>query len=206
MTHIPGYPKKQGLYDPAYESDACGIGFVVNIKGRKSHKLLHQAMEVLEHIEHRGACGCEVNTGDGAGILLQLPHKFFAGVCDFDLPELGDYGVGMLFLPPAAAERAACEKIFVPSLFAGFGCPSSSRACTRIAPEFWLTTASRRRHHSIIMYPGCRLVNDTGQPTGRIISIVVPVSGDELQLISPPWLSTICLAIVAPRPLRSPQV
>ena len=89
MTHIPGYPKKQGLYDPAYESDACGIGFVVNIKGRKSHKLLHQAMEVLEHIEHRGACGCEVNTGDGAGILLQLPHKFFAGVCDFDLPELG---------------------------------------------------------------------------------------------------------------------
>jgi len=113
MTHIPGYPKKQGLYDPAYESDACGIGFVVNIKGRKSHKLVHQAIEVLEHIEHRGACGCEVNTGDGAGILLQLPHKFFAGVCDFDLPEPGEYGVGMLFLPPAAAERAACEEIFV---------------------------------------------------------------------------------------------
>ena len=110
MTRVPGYPEKQGLYDPAYETDACGIGFVVNIRGRKSHKLVNQALEVLEHIEHRGACGCEVNTGDGAGMLLQIPHKFFTGVCDFDLPEPGAYGVAMLFLPPGASDRKACEE------------------------------------------------------------------------------------------------
>ena len=112
MTRIPGYPEKQGLYDPAYESDACGIGFVVNIKGRKSHKLVRQAIEVLEHLEHRGACGCEANTGDGAGMLLQLPHAFFAAVCDFELPEPGEYGVGMLFLPSDEGQRKACEERF----------------------------------------------------------------------------------------------
>ena len=112
MTRIPGYPEKQGLYDPAYESDACGIGFVVNIKGRKSHKLVRQALEVLEHLEHRGACGCEANTGDGAGMLLQLPHAFFAAVCDFELPEPGEYGVGMLFLPSDEGQRKACEERF----------------------------------------------------------------------------------------------
>ncbi len=112
MTHIPGYPQKQGLYDPANESDACGIGFVVNIKGRKSHKLVRQGIEVLLHLEHRGACGCEPNTGDGAGILLQVPHAFFASVCDFDLPGPGEYGVGMLFLPPDPDACRACEEIF----------------------------------------------------------------------------------------------
>ena len=112
MTRIPGYPEKQGLYEPPYESDACGIGFVVNIKGRKSHKLVRQAIEVLEHLEHRGACGCEANTGDGAGMLLQLPHAFFAAVCDFELPEPGEYGVGMLFLPSDEGQRKACEERF----------------------------------------------------------------------------------------------
>ena len=82
MTRIPGYPEKQGLYDPAYESDACGIGFVVNIKGNKSHELVHQALEVLEHIEHRGACGCEVNTGDGAGLLLQICLLYTSDAAD----------------------------------------------------------------------------------------------------------------------------
>ena len=67
----------------------------------------------MEHLEHRGACGCEPNTGDGAGMLLQIPHKFFSGVCDFELPEPGDYGVGMLFLPSDAKERQVCEELFV---------------------------------------------------------------------------------------------
>ena len=110
MSNIPGYPSKQGLYDPRNERDACGMGFVVNIKGQKSHELVHQALEVLVNLEHRGACGCEPNTGDGAGILMQIPHKFFAAVCDFELPEAGAYGVGMLFVPRDKKARAICEE------------------------------------------------------------------------------------------------
>ena len=110
MSDISGFPSKQGLYDPRNEHDACGMGFVVNIKGVKSHTLVHQALEVLVHLEHRGACGCEPNTGDGAGILMQIPHKFFAEVCDFALPDAGAYGVGMLFMPRDRDQRVACEK------------------------------------------------------------------------------------------------
>src|SRR5690242_8265613 len=72
-----GLPAKQGLYDPQFEHDACGVGFVVNIKGRKSHEIVRQALTILINLRHRGACGCEYNTGDGAGILLQMPDKFF---------------------------------------------------------------------------------------------------------------------------------
>src|SRR6185369_7152819 len=100
-TLVNGLPPKQGLYDPAYEKDACGVGFVVNIKGQKSHALVRQAMTVLLNLNHRGACGCEANTGDGAGINFQLPHKFFLKVADengFKLPEPGAYGVDDL--PP----------------------------------------------------------------------------------------------------------
>ncbi len=74
-----GYPPKQGLYDPAFEHDACGVGFVVDIKGRKSHKILQNGLQILTNLDHRGACGAETNTGDGAGVLLQMPHKFLAG-------------------------------------------------------------------------------------------------------------------------------
>jgi glutamate synthase (ferredoxin) len=107
-------PEKQGLYDPQFEHEACGVGFVANIKGRKSHRIIQQALEVLLNLDHRGACGCEANTGDGAGILMQMPHEFLkltskeAGV---SLPGPGEYGVGMVFLPPDAAERQECEKI-----------------------------------------------------------------------------------------------
>jgi glutamate synthase (NADPH/NADH) large chain len=104
-----GYPSSQGLYDPRFEHDACGVGFVVDIKGRRSHAIVRDALTVLINLDHRGARGSEANTGDGAGLLLQLPHAFFADVCDFALPEPGSYGVGMLFLPPDAAARAACE-------------------------------------------------------------------------------------------------
>ncbi|HEY8875687.1 MAG TPA: hypothetical protein VIM32_03445 [Desulfosporosinus sp.] len=95
-----GLPKKQGLYDPALEHDACGMGFVVNIKGEKSHDIIDEALTVLENLSHRGASGADENTGDGAGILTQIPHNFFKRECEllgFNLPEKGSYGVGMVF-------------------------------------------------------------------------------------------------------------
>ena len=110
---IPGYPTKQGLYDPRFEHDACGIGFVVNIKGEQSHEIVEQALTVLENLDHRGACGCEDNTGDGAGILLQIPHAFLQHACDgigLQLPRPGQYGVGMVFLPPDREQRHQCQR------------------------------------------------------------------------------------------------
>src|SRR5580698_2857017 len=110
-----GPPPKQGLYDPQFEHDACGVGFVVNVKGRKSHEIIKQALTVLLNLNHRGACGCEINTGDGAGILMQMPHAFFKETSKVDkikLPPLGDYGVGMVFLSRDPNERRACEIIF----------------------------------------------------------------------------------------------
>ncbi len=109
-----GLPPRQGLYDPRFEHDACGVGFVVNIKGEKSHEIVEQALTVLQNLDHRGACGCEENTGDGAGILLQVPHAFFQDACDglgFKLPDPGEYGVGMLFLPDNRNQRRQFEKI-----------------------------------------------------------------------------------------------
>ncbi|MCG8429435.1 MAG: glutamate synthase subunit alpha, partial [Chromatiales bacterium] len=101
-------PAKQGLYDPRNEHDACGVGFVADIKGRKSHKIIQQGLGILERLTHRGAVGADPRAGDGAGILIQLPDAFFRAVVDFDLPEAGHYAVGMLFLPQdsAAVKRA----------------------------------------------------------------------------------------------------
>ena len=110
-----GLPPKQGLYDPQFEHEACGVGFVVNIKGKKSHEIITQALTILRNLDHRGACGCEVNTGDGAGILIQTPHDFLAGAAEeagFHLPPPGQYGIGMVFLPPDATAREACEAAF----------------------------------------------------------------------------------------------
>src|SRR6266545_2135064 len=110
-----GPPPKQGLYDPQFEHEACGVGFVVNIKGRKSHAIIGQAMQVLLNLDHRGACGCEANTGDGAGILIQTPHEFLRLVSKearVKLPAPGEYAVGMVFLPVKSAPRAECKKIF----------------------------------------------------------------------------------------------
>ena len=98
--HHHNLPKKQGLYDPAFEHDACGMGFVVNIKGVKSHDIIDEALTVLENLNHRGASGADENTGDGAGILIQIPHDFLQRECEvlgFSLPEKGSYGVGMIF-------------------------------------------------------------------------------------------------------------
>ena len=94
-----------GLYNPATEHDACGVGFVVHQKGVRSHEIVDQAMRVLINLEHRGACGCEANTGDGAGILMQMPDRFFRKVVPFTLPEAGAYGAGLVFLPRDARDR-----------------------------------------------------------------------------------------------------
>jgi glutamate synthase domain-containing protein 2/glutamate synthase domain-containing protein 1/glutamate synthase domain-containing protein 3 len=110
-----GWPEKQGLYDPRFEHDSCGVGFVANIKGQKSHKIVRDALTILVNLSHRGACGCESNTGDGAGILLQTPHEFLKKVCTQEkiaLPAYGEYGVGMVYLPPDTTSRYKCEKLF----------------------------------------------------------------------------------------------
>jgi len=105
--------KKQGLYDPRFEHDACGVGMVANVKGLKSHSIVKQGLEVLCNLEHRGARGADPETGDGAGVLIQMPHEFFAGQCSalgFDLPEAGQYAVGMTFLPTQPDKQKAIEK------------------------------------------------------------------------------------------------
>ncbi len=103
-----------GLYDPSFEHDACGIGFVANIKGSKSHQHIADALTVLENMEHRGACGCESNTGDGAGIMIQIPHEFFFDECirqGVHLPAYGKYGVGFIFFPKELRLREECRDI-----------------------------------------------------------------------------------------------
>ena len=109
---LPG-PVEQGLYDPRFEHSACGVGLVANIKGVKSHSVIAQGLEVLINLGHRGAAGADPETGDGAGLLVQMPHRFFAKEArglGFGLPGPGDYAVGVVYLPQDAAERAACER------------------------------------------------------------------------------------------------
>ena len=115
MTRSHGLPPAQGLYDPANEHDACGVGFVVNLHGRKSHQIVRQGLEVLENLTHRGACGCDPLTGDGAGILIQMPQEFFTAVtpqAGIKLPAPGDWAVGNVFLPPSDGDREAAEMFF----------------------------------------------------------------------------------------------
>src|SRR5712672_4061669 len=101
-TADPGLPPAQGLYDPALDKDSCGVGFIADIKGKKSHKLIEDALAILCNLEHRGAVGADPRAGDGAGILVQIPHKFFAKKADhlgFALPAPGEYAIGALFMP-----------------------------------------------------------------------------------------------------------
>lgn len=114
MTHDLT-PVKQGLYDPQNEHDACGVGFVVNKYGKKSHEIVNQALTILINLDHRGGCGAEPNTGDGAGILMQLPDEFMhkeAEKLGINLPEVGDYGVGMIFTSPDVEVRNKARKLF----------------------------------------------------------------------------------------------
>ncbi len=108
-------PENQGLYRRELERDNCGIGFVANIKGEKSHEIIRKGIQVLINLTHRGACGCDPDTGDGAGVLIQIPHDYFAKECTrlgFTLPPPGAYGVGMVFLPMRKDSRLACEGEF----------------------------------------------------------------------------------------------
>ncbi len=110
-----GLPVAQGLYDPANEHDACGVGFVAAISGDKSHDIIVKGIQILTNLAHRGACGCDADTGDGAGLLIQIPHEFFrreCGLLDFQLPENSTYGVGMVFFPVEKQARLFCEGVF----------------------------------------------------------------------------------------------
>ncbi|MDA2935530.1 glutamate synthase subunit alpha, partial [Acidobacteria bacterium AH-259-D05] len=109
------FPRAKGLYDPRNEKDSCGIGFVANIKGQRSHQILLDANEMLINLSHRGACGCEPNTGDGAGVLTALPHEFLAKVArkdlGIDLPPAGEFAAGVVFLPTTDRERDHCKAV-----------------------------------------------------------------------------------------------
>src|SRR5688572_9745832 len=110
---------EKGLYRPQHEHDACGVGFVANIKGLRSHAIVEQALQVLANLEHRGACGCDPLTSDGSGILFQLPFRFFgeeAARLGFKLPRPGRYGVGMFFLPQDEDKREHCEQLIERSI------------------------------------------------------------------------------------------
>jgi glutamate synthase (NADPH/NADH) large chain len=114
MTARTGLPSAQGLYDPAHEHDACGIGFVAHMSGAKSHEIIRQGILILVNLTHRGACGCDPETGDGAGVLIQIPHAFFARECaqlGFSLPAPGEYGCGITFLPVEPQQRLQVEGI-----------------------------------------------------------------------------------------------
>ena len=109
----PYPPVAQGMYDPAREHDACGLGFIAHIKGRKSHAIVTQGLRILENLTHRGATGADPLQGDGAGILIQMPDAFLRRACGrlgITLPAEGQYGVGMVFLPKEPASRMACEQ------------------------------------------------------------------------------------------------
>ena len=108
-------PEAQGLYDPAFERDACGVGFIADMKGRKSHQIVHDALHILENLEHRGAVGADPLSGDGAGILIQIPHEFLKAECKalgFPLPEPNQYAVGHMFMPQDERLMAHCERVW----------------------------------------------------------------------------------------------
>lgn len=104
--------RKQGLYLPEFEHDNCGAGFICSLKGKKSNDIIHKALEILERLEHRGAVSSDGKTGDGAGILIDIPHDFFQDVCNFELPEPGSYAVGNVFLPQKENQRDYCIGVF----------------------------------------------------------------------------------------------
>ena len=112
MSEQPG---PFGLYSPQHEHDSCGVGFIVHLKGKKSHQIIQDGLQALENLNHRGACGCEVNTGDGAGLLIQIPDDFFRHECarlEIELPEAGQYGVGLLFASPNEESRREAMQRF----------------------------------------------------------------------------------------------
>jgi glutamate synthase (NADPH/NADH) large chain len=117
----PGFPAPHGLYDPRYEKDSCGVGFVADIKNRKSHAIIAHGLTILANLDHRGAVGADPKAGDGCGMLVQIPHRFFVEECarlGFALPEPGQYAIGQYFLPRDEAARAKIEKIIEETIVA----------------------------------------------------------------------------------------
>ena len=104
--------KKQGMYLPEFEHDNCGAGFICSLKGIKSNDIIHKALEILEKLEHRGAVSSDGKTGDGAGILIDIPHDFFMANCSFKLPKAGSYAVSNVFLPKKENQQTYCIQVF----------------------------------------------------------------------------------------------
>ena len=100
-----GFPKEQGLYDPQNEHENCGFGCIANIKNEPKHEIVHQALEIVHNLDHRGAVGADPLAGDGAGILIEIPHEFLKSQCNFKLPDINNYAVGMVFLPQKKNQR-----------------------------------------------------------------------------------------------------
>ena len=138
-------PPAQGLYDPANEHDACGVGFVANVKGRKSHAIVRQGLQILENLTHRGAVGADPLAGDGAGILMQIPDAFLREECatlGMTLPAAGDYGVGAIFLPQQDATRDTVSPCWNPLS------PRKARPCwagARCQPKTAASARASRR-------------------------------------------------------------
>ena len=110
----PLAPPAEALYDPAREHDSCGVGFVADMKNRKSHDILEKGLQILVNLDHRGAVGADPSLGDGCGVLTQIPHAFFAPECaklGFDLPPSGHYAIGQFFMPRQAAARRQAREI-----------------------------------------------------------------------------------------------
>ena len=107
--------EKQGLYDPSFEHDSCGVGFVFDVKGKRTNNLFNNALQVLKRLSHRGATGSDPKTGDGAGVLIQIPHDFLMDACEenkINLPTRGEYGIGTVFFPQNKEERQFCRDVF----------------------------------------------------------------------------------------------
>src|SRR4051812_31429849 len=111
MNYHSKPPQADGLYDPRYEHDACGVAMIARLDNEPSHDVVDKALTALDNLEHRGAEGADTKTGDGAGILMQVPDAFFRGVCDFELPPAGQYGVGVCFFPADEVRRAKLEEL-----------------------------------------------------------------------------------------------
>ncbi len=152
-----GLPAPQGLYDPRFEHDACGIGFVADIQGRPSHGIVEQGVEVLVNLTHRGACGCDPETGDGAGLLLQIPHGFFAKHAEaagFSLPPAGSYGVGMLFVSPEERQsRQARQMVEEAAADEGFEVLGWRRVPTNSSAIGWLARESEPHVYQVFLRP-----------------------------------------------------
>ena len=104
--------EKQGLYLPEFEHENCGAGFICNLNGEKTNQIIHDALEILVKLEHRGGVSADGKTGDGAGLLIDIPHDYFKRVCDFAIPNQREYAVGMVFLPKVSNQYYFCKTIF----------------------------------------------------------------------------------------------